>query len=328
MKKFLILLIILSCFLPINILALDKIDVNTAPLKQLEILTGIGPVKAQAIIDARPLSSIDDLDRAKGIGAATLQKIKDQGIACVNCVLSSTTPPVAPQLVPESPAPPATTPTVVYPSGIFLNEILPNPQGADETDEWIELYNSNSSNIDLSDWQIKDSTGTPTTYSISKNTNITTGGFLVFKRPTTKIMLNNDEDGLNLLSPDGKIIDSVTFTKSPLGQSYNKTNGVPYGSWSWSSTLTPGSKNILKTLPASATPKALQAGLSNTKNSVTNDGVELGLADLSQNMDLSQVGSTGHSPWFLFFTVLITTIILAIIVLIIKLKISKKYVRT
>ena len=37
-------------------------------------------------------------------------------------------------------------------------------------------------------------------------------------------MLNNDGDGLNLLTPDGKIEDSMTFTSAPLNQSYNKTN--------------------------------------------------------------------------------------------------------
>jgi hypothetical protein len=139
-------------------------------------------------------------------------------------------------------------------------------------------------------------------------------------------MLNNDADGLNLLTPDKKIVGSVNYTKAPLGQSYNKINS----SWQWSTSLTPGTANIItaKDLPASATPKALQAGLSKTKNSVNNNGVEVGLADLSQTIDTNQDKTNNSSPWFLFFTALAATIILAVIVLIIKLKILKNYVRT
>jgi len=60
-----------------------QIDVNSASLARLDELNGIGPVKAQAIIDARSFDSIEDLIKVYGIGPATLQKIKDQNLACV-----------------------------------------------------------------------------------------------------------------------------------------------------------------------------------------------------------------------------------------------------
>jgi len=60
-----------------------QIDINTANLTELDRITGIGPVYAQRIIDARPFSSVGDLLRVNGIGNATLNKIKEQGLACV-----------------------------------------------------------------------------------------------------------------------------------------------------------------------------------------------------------------------------------------------------
>jgi competence ComEA-like helix-hairpin-helix protein len=73
-------------------LILPIININTASPAQLDQLAGIGPVMAQRIIEARPFSSVDDLDKVKGIGPATLKKIKTQGFACIDCqapVLSS-----------------------------------------------------------------------------------------------------------------------------------------------------------------------------------------------------------------------------------------------
>lgn len=62
--------------------ALAAVNVNTATREQLDSLKGIGPTKAQAIIDYRtkngPFKSIDDLEKVPGIGPATLKDIRGE----------------------------------------------------------------------------------------------------------------------------------------------------------------------------------------------------------------------------------------------------------
>jgi competence protein ComEA len=61
--------------------AFAAVNVNTASKQELEALKEIGPVKAQAIIDYRnqhgPFRSLDELDKVKGIGKATIAAIRD-----------------------------------------------------------------------------------------------------------------------------------------------------------------------------------------------------------------------------------------------------------
>jgi competence ComEA-like helix-hairpin-helix protein len=79
-------IIFLFIFLLSNVSATcnsNQIDINSASAEQLDSLSGIGTVKAQAIISARPFSLLDDLLNVNGIGNATLSKIKAQGLACV-----------------------------------------------------------------------------------------------------------------------------------------------------------------------------------------------------------------------------------------------------
>ena len=56
------------------------INVNTAPAAELVALPGIGPKKAEAIVQYReangPFKTVDDLVQVKGIGPKTLEKLR------------------------------------------------------------------------------------------------------------------------------------------------------------------------------------------------------------------------------------------------------------
>ena len=54
------------------------VNINTASREQLELLPGIGPKKAQAIIDGRPYQKTEDIMKVKGIKQGIYNKIKDK----------------------------------------------------------------------------------------------------------------------------------------------------------------------------------------------------------------------------------------------------------
>jgi hypothetical protein len=133
--------------------------------------------------------------------------------------------------------------TAAYPTGIIINEILPSPKGPDADNEWIEIKNRNNFPVNLSGWKIRDKKGKITVYAFSPTEKIAPQGFLILKRPKTKITLNNKGDGLEIINPDDIIVDSASFGKTFFNQSFNRFASTD--NWSWSAVLTPGAENII-----------------------------------------------------------------------------------
>ncbi len=56
------------------------VNVNTATAEELELLPGIGPAKAKAILDARRerggFKSVEELEDVKGIGKGALERLR------------------------------------------------------------------------------------------------------------------------------------------------------------------------------------------------------------------------------------------------------------
>lgn len=139
-----------------------------------------------------------------------------------------------------------------YPNGVIFSEILPSPKGPDETEEWIEIFNKNDLEVSLSGWKIKDTAGGIKTYVFPENSKINARGYFVLKRTDSKITLNNDGDGLELIKPNNIVADKITFGKSPVGASFNLTDS----DWQWSSVLTPESQNIIQLINLNKTDTA------------------------------------------------------------------------
>lgn len=79
MRKLLLATILLFSF---TAGAFAAVNLNTATVEQLEALNGIGPSKAQAIVDYRKkngnFKTVDELNNVPGIGDKTLAKLKPE----------------------------------------------------------------------------------------------------------------------------------------------------------------------------------------------------------------------------------------------------------
>lgn len=158
-----------------------------------------------------------------------------------NVITVSPTPTLQPS---PSPIPQAEQKDVSYDfsSHVVINELLPNPKGSDEENEYIEIKNLDKKSIHLEGWILDDS-AKGSGFHFSTSTIIGPGKILVFYRNVTKIALNNDTDMIKLLDPKGKVISTTTYEKPVVeGESWNR---IEDGSFRWSAALTAGHENTI-----------------------------------------------------------------------------------
>jgi hypothetical protein len=124
--------------------------------------------------------------------------------------------------------------------------------------EWIELYNDSGQTVDLGGWMLHDEPeGTPASpqgsapYVIPAGTIIEAGGFRVFYRRSTGLVLNNDGDEVRPLGPDGAVLDSVVYDSAARDGSWSRTVDGG-GVWTDTYAPSPGGPNIAP--PPTATP--------------------------------------------------------------------------
>ncbi len=132
---------------------------------------------------------------------------------------------------------------VEYPSGILITELLPNP--ADNSDEYIELYNDTNGEIELENWLLHDASKSGK-YIFSAKDKIAPEEYLAVYRETFKFALNNGGDEkVTLYDPNGKSVFEVGYHGSKKGVSYNFDGAK----WHWSRFLTPGAENVFEGIP-------------------------------------------------------------------------------
>lgn len=177
--------------------------------------------------------------------------------------------PETPDAVPDTSAAPAPPSTELAPENLinpYITELLPNPASpaTDDNDEFIELYNPNSVDFDLSGWKLQ--TGNNFTYSYTfHDQKIPANGYITLYSKDTNLTLSNTSSQARLLGENGEVIDQVDqYTEAEEGRVWQ----LVAGTWQWGTSPTPGSANLLS-VPVVAASAVKAATTKTTKPKAT-----------------------------------------------------------
>jgi hypothetical protein len=165
---------------------------------------------------------------------------------------------------------------------VVLSEVLPNPEGSDET-EFVELYNKSLDPIDLSGLKLDDEEGGSKPYTIPEGTVIKSGEYLVFPKNETKLAFNNTTDKVRLLDVEKNILWEVIYDEAIEGASYIQDEDE---NWNWTGIITSGRENILTTVQNNILKKT-------TKKSGSKNIIQTALSGIRNNDIGDMVNTTG-----------------------------------
>lgn len=171
-----------------------------------------------------------------------------------------------------------------FSNDVELSELLPDPEGSDVTDEWIEIHNTGSSVIDLYGWQVADASKT---YTISESTNVAANGYIVLSVIDTGISLNNGGDTISLYDPASDIMDEVTYADSDPGSAYARSNST----WNWTTSPTPGEANtivVATTDSTTADTNTIASPATTVDSAETTEGETSGTVSIAAAKQLSK----------------------------------------
>ncbi|MBI4101212.1 lamin tail domain-containing protein, partial [Candidatus Microgenomates bacterium] len=119
---------------------------------------------------------------------------------------------------------------------------------SDSNDEFVELYNPNSTSANLEDYQLQTGSSFKTKATLSDIV-IAPGQYLVLYSRDFNVGLSNNGGAARLLDPNGQVVsDSQAYTNATSGDSWARFDS----GWQWTGSPTPGAANVLSTSAAAA----------------------------------------------------------------------------
>lgn len=166
-------------------------------------------------------------------------------------------PPVQPpEEVPEVPQPPLINAGLLAPQ---ITELLPNPASpqTDAADEFVEFYNPNPADFDLTGYVLQTGLTATYRYTFPAGSLLPAQGYTTFLSMQTKASLSNSGGKAQLLDPSGAVIaESSIYGSAKDGQAW----ALQSGEWRWVTSPTPGAINsapaVQPVIKAAAAPKS------------------------------------------------------------------------
>jgi hypothetical protein len=136
-------------------------------------------------------------------------------------------------------------PKKTYPTAINITELFPNPF-ASQYEEYVELYNGTTEDVDLAGWTLHDASKSGK-YTFAQSVILKAQKYLAIFKKDFKFALNNSgNESVTLFDPNGTEVSKAQYDGSKRNVSYNFDGSR----WRWSKFLTPGSENILNNEPS------------------------------------------------------------------------------
>ena len=178
---------------------------------------------------------------------------------------------------------------------ILINEIAWMGTETSGNDEWIELYNNTENEIDLTNWRLEATDGSP---KINLEGVILPGNYFLLERTDDESMpdviadqiytgsLSNSGEHLKLYDPENNLIDEI-----------NPTDGWPGGDNSTKQTLERASQNNWQTsLKPGGTPKAENSTASPEEDEEEDEQEEEAGEDEEESEDEPILPATPSAP--------------------------------
>lgn len=196
-------------------------------------------VDAEGSSPASTLSNGQSLQRKFGADG----KIQDTDNNNMDFTLASTpNPETTPGTDSDSPDPdPAPPPDEFLPVDITELLIDPISPQTDDQDEFIELYNPNTVEVDLGGYKVK--TGSNLQYSFDlPSQKLPAGSYAVFYSRDYNLTLSNSGGKAQIFDPNDEVqSELVVYDSAEAGQTWALIDDL----WQWTASPTPGAENLL-----------------------------------------------------------------------------------
>lgn len=102
------------------------------------------------------------------------------------------------------------------PGGLRISALLPNPEGDERDTESVTLANGSDASIDLAGWTVRDAAGK--TWKLDDGGTLAAGESKTILRGRQAMAMNNTGDTIELVAPDGRVVQTVLYGPTAEGQ--------------------------------------------------------------------------------------------------------------
>ncbi len=133
------------------------------------------------------------------------------------------------------------TPIPLVSDRIDLTELLPNPAGSDTGNEFIELYNPNSHEVNITGYVLWVGPNFDKSYAVPDGTVLQPGQYVSFNNAILPFTLVNTSSRAKLIAAAGNVVSEVPLYTDPLdGESWASIDGF----WQFTNQPTPAAANL------------------------------------------------------------------------------------